>query len=398
MVMKNIAPPLAAWKSYEYFPGGHIYRDVRYEPAGGPDGRPCIWADDSLWTIDTPEEPNSILFLLHYRFWDNQPPLDLRNAELGFRLRGDGLALHGARCHFWAVTYAPSATRWHYTGETISVSRDCWGDEVTIRLAADPAQWHRSFAVDPAHPGDLEPTLACCFSYGFSFVGFSEKVTGRVGLADFRLQQEVDPAWPYVFTGQQGAGDWFTISAAGNRQVPIAAPERVAAGVSALDGDGGPGLYVRGDYLLLGAPFAFVYLAVARARETTGGRDLRHAMVMVRQVAAGFDACGGKICFFVEHVSSGTCWVLKVPIENLDNRPWCAILPTEPAFWGRLSGTMPLEEVLAGKNGAGYDFFGLMLTGLQGMPSGTWGMTRFSLGPTLDRRHAPASGEMTIPS
>jgi hypothetical protein len=397
MVLKNIAPPLTAWKSYEYFPGGHIYRDIDHDPAGGPGGAPCIWADDALWTIDTPEQPNSILFLLHYRFWENQPPLDLRHAELRFRLRGEGLALHGARCHFWAVTYAPSATRWHYTAETIPVSDGGWGEEVTLRLAVDPSRWHRSFAVDPDNPQDLESTLACCFSFGFSFVGFSQKVTGRIGLADFRLLQEVDPAWPYVFNGKDGVHDWLTLSAAARGQVRIAAPERVAAGICALIGDGGPGLYLHGDYLPLGEPFTFVYLAVARARETTGGRDLRHAMVMVRQAAAGFDAKGGKICFFVEHAASGTRWVLKVPIENRDNRPWCAVLPTDPAFWGRLSGAMPLEEVLAGGNGAaGYDFFGLMLTGTQGMPAGIWGMTQFSLGPTVDRRHAPVPGEMAL--
>ncbi len=395
MAMENVAPPLESWKSYEYFPGGHIYRDIAYDPLGGVDGRPCVWADDSLWTIDTPENPHSILFLLHYRFWDNQPPLDLRGAELRFRLRGENLALHGARCHFWAVTYTPSATRWHFTGEAIPVSPGCWGDEIVLRLAAEQTQWHRSFAADPENPQVLETTLATCFSYGFSFVGFSEKVTGRIGLADFRLLQEVDPCWPYVFNGQQGGGIWLTMSGAGSCQVPIADSERIAAGNSSLVGDGGAGLYLHGDFLSLGEPFSFVYLAVARAQDTTGGRDLRHAMVMVRQMAESFDVKGGRICFFVEHLASGTRWVLKVPIENLSNQPWCAILTTEPAFWGRLSGSLSLEEVLAGRNGSfGYDFFGLMLTGPEGMPSGTWGMTQFSIGPTLDQRCARAPDAM----
>jgi len=75
----------------------------------------------------------------------------------------------------------------------------------------------------------------------------------------------------------------------------------------------------------------------------------------------------------------------------------CAAV-TEPAFWGRLSGSLSLKDMLAGKNAAGYDFFGLMLTGPQGMPSGTWGMTQFSLGPTLERRHAPVPGETMFES
>jgi len=387
MSMTNIAPPLTSWKSYEYFEGGHNYRDIRYQDDGGPDGSPCVWADDSLWTIDTPENPRSILFLLQYRFWNNEPPLDLRGAELQFRLRGDNLALHGAQCYFWAVTYAPSATRWHCTGKPIPISHGRWEEPVVLRLEDDPAQWHCSFASDPACQQDLEQTLATCFSYGFSWVGFSRKVTGRVGLSDFRLLQHVDPAWPYVFNGRQGNERWQTISAAGSRQVFIAEPQRIASGVSAVAGVGGPGLYLAEDYLPIGEPFAFVYLAMIKASDSTGGRDLRNAMVMIRQVARDFDDREGKICFFVEHAASGTRWVLKVPIENRDNQPWCAILATEPAFWGRLSGSLALEEVLAGSSGsAGYDYFGIMLTGSNGKPSGTWGLTQFSIGPTLDER------------
>lgn len=384
MTVENVAPPLDSWKSYEYFEGGHVYRDARYYSMDGPEGRPCVWVDDSLWTIDTPENPHSILFLIHYRHWDKQPPLDLRDAEVRFRLRGDDLVRHGAHCHFWVVTYAPKATRWHYVGQDIPISDGSWGEEVSLRLTPDPTRWHRSFAVDRLNPQALDPTLAICFSYGFSFVGFSEKVAGRVALADFRLLQEVDVSWPFVFDGRQGAGVWLTMSDAYTCAVPIAMPERIAAGVSALNGEGGPGLYVRGDYRLLGEPFRFVYLVTALTAETTGGRDLRQAMVMVRQAALDFDAREGKVCFFVEHTASDTRWVLKVPIEHRDNRPWSAILTTDPAFWGRLSGSLALEEVLAGGNGAaGYNSFGFMLTGAKGMPSGTWGMTQFSIGPTI---------------
>jgi len=395
MPIENVAPPLQLWKSYKYLGGdrGHTYHEVRHEPTGGPENGPYVWADDTKWSIDTPEDPPSILFLIQYRIWNNEPPLDLRNAELRFRLRGENLALHGGRCHFWAVTYAPTATRWHYSGESIPIADGCWGDEVVLRLEDDPEKWHHSFSSFRGGEQTLGATLSTCFSYGFSLVGFSEKVTGRICLADFRLHQEVDPCWPYVYNSSKGGSEWLTVSRECGAQVFIAAPERLAGGQSVLVGNGGPGLYLRQDYLSLGSPFAFVYLAMVRAQDSTGGRDLRNALVNVRQVSEGFDAKGGKICFFVEHAASGTRWVLKVPIENCSNQPWSAMLSADEVFWGRLSGTLPLEDVLAGENGrAGYDYFGLMLTGPQGEPSGIWGMTLFSVGPTLDRRCLRTAG------
>jgi hypothetical protein len=399
MVVTNLAPPLALWKSYAYFPDGHIYRDPRYDPAGGPDGRPCVWADDTLWTIDTPEQPNSILFFIQYRHWLQELPIDLRGAELRFRLRGDHLALHGARCYFWAVTHVPAATRWHFVGQPVAVPEGGWGDEAVLRLAADPAQWHCSFVSKPAlhRPAGLLPTLAACFSYGFSFVGFSEKVTGRVALADFQMLVEVDPAWPFSYKPGREGEEWLTVSRNSARQEPITSTARLAAGRSALTGAGGPGLYLLDDYLAIGGQPPFVYLAMAKASGTTGGRDLRNALLMVRQSAAHFDARGGQVCFFVEHAASGTRWVLNVLGGDCstNNLRWVTLAP-DPQLWRRISGDLPLADILTGNGGTvGYDYFGLMLVGPDSEPRGTWGLIQFSLGPALEPREVAALDETT---
>ncbi len=389
MAVVNLAPPLSLWKSYEYFPEGHIYRDPHYDRNGGPDGRPCVWGDDTLWNVDTPEQPHSILFFIHYRFWNKELPMDLRDAQIRCRLRGDGLQLHGASCYFWAVTHVQSTTRYHLVQHPIPISQGSWGDEIVFRLAAEPSQWHCSFVSKPEvfQPVGLVSTLSACFSYGFSFVGFSEKVVGRVGLADFQMLAEIDAAWPFVFNSGRGNGDdWLTVSRARMRQEPINTPTRVAAGQSALTGEAGEGLYLMGDYLpMRGEVFSFIYLAMAKASRTTGGRDLRHALLMVRQSAERFDAQGGQICFFVEHAASGTRWMLNVIGDVSANKLRWVTLSPDSSAWIRVSGNLPLAEVLAGNNSAsGYDYFGIMLAGFTGEPHGTWGLIQFSLGPAMD--------------
>ncbi|MEW6428694.1 MAG: hypothetical protein AB1568_11745 [Thermodesulfobacteriota bacterium] len=385
MSIRDVAPPLATWKSYDYFPGGHVYRDVVHDPGGGPGGSPCVWADDSLWSVDTPEQPHSILFFINYRYWNNEPPIDLGEAEVIFSLRGEDLDPREFICTFWVVTYAPKATRWHLTSRPIPVSAGSWGEPVRLQLPADGAGWHRSFAARPEQASTLEQTLRLCYSYGFAFTGFARKVTGRVGLADFQLFARHDPAWPFIFDGRNGSLAWQTVSRTSHAQLAVLDPGRRESRLTETSGRHGPGLYLQaGDFLLLGEPFRFCYLAFVRGREATAGRDLRGAMVMVRQSAEGFDSRGGKVCFFVEHSASGTRWVLKVPIENRDNRPWSAVLTGDDRFWGRLTGSASLSDVLAGTTGgAGYDYFGIMLVGPGAQPAGLWGLTCCTVGPTL---------------
>ncbi|MDP2104594.1 MAG: hypothetical protein Q8J76_01265, partial [Desulfobulbaceae bacterium] len=110
----DVSHPPTAWQSYHYTDGGHTYIPVQYDPAGGPENRPSIWVNDLMWTIDTPEQPHSILALIYYRDWCFDGPLNLSRAKISCRLRGDNLQLHGAKCYFWIVSYTPRVTRWHY--------------------------------------------------------------------------------------------------------------------------------------------------------------------------------------------------------------------------------------------------------------------------------------------
>lgn len=382
---------IQVWKSYEYFAGGHNYWKAIFAPDGGPDGRPCLWVDDSMWTIDTPEQPQSILFLLNYRRWDGLPPVDLRGAELRFRLRGDDLILHGARCHFWAVANMQTATRWRLTGIDIPISHGEWGAEVVLPITAEPSLWHRSFASarDQAGTANLTEALSLCVSYGFAFVGFSEKVTGRVGLADFRLRLDSDPGWPYFLNSRDGTlADWLTVSRERGVQLPIASQERLAAGKSALAGGSGPGIYVRDDFMVIDAPINFSYLAFLRA-EVVGRRDLRNALLILRHDARAFDPREGKIQFFVEHAASATRWLFRVDLAQGDTSLFYEMLVADPVFWRRLSGSLSLDDVLAGgEGGTGYDYLGFMLVGPQGTPRGVYGLTSFSIGPTADPRWA----------
>lgn len=369
----NLAPPLAGWKSYDYFPGGHTYRNVHPDASGGPEGRPCVWADDSLWTIDTPERPNSILFFITYRYWQHEAPADLRDFTLQCRLRGENLELHGANVYFWAVTYGPAATRWHYVAEPIPVSHGEWGGLTSLVLRPDPSAWHRSFASVPEAANTLPQTLGVCFSYGFSFVGFSKKVTGRIALADFRLEGEVAPSWPFTASPGQRQHGWLTVSGKQLRQVPVVPS---GAGEGAV-------FWLRDDFCVLPHQIPFAYLAFVRAAEV-GHRDLRQAVLMLCQQKNGLELYGGKIAFFVEHAASETRWVLRLPMEYFGANPWIGTLVPAEELWLRLSGSMPLAKVLAGGEGeGGYDYCGLMVVGGRQAPTGAWGLVQFSLGPYM---------------
>ena len=135
-----------AWRIYDYAGdnsaetverakkagGRNVFYPVSWEKSGGFHGSGYIWADDSRWRIDTPENPHSILALLIYQRWKTPrgvgqgtldgkggPVLDLRNAEVSLYLRGDNLDLKGAKLYFWVVS---GFTRWHFDGQPLAVS------------------------------------------------------------------------------------------------------------------------------------------------------------------------------------------------------------------------------------------------------------------------------------
>jgi hypothetical protein len=193
-----------SWQIYDYnggiAGGGNVFFLPTREKTGGVGDSGYIWADDSRWRIDTPENPHSILAFILYYQWialDAKEPgrttprptvyvkegeLDLREAEVSVRLRGDGLDLKGAKCYFWAMG---GTGRWHYTSHPLKISQGTWGPEERFVLRNDESQWHFSW---PPGGGNLNEALRTSHSCGFSFVGFSGEVTGKFSMDDFRLR------------------------------------------------------------------------------------------------------------------------------------------------------------------------------------------------------------------
>ena len=177
-----------AWCSYDYHAsmvGGaiNVFILATFQKRGGVDDSGHIWVDHTRWSADTPEKPLSILPLLFYRSWIDADPLDLRHAEVSVYLRGDDLRLDGARCYFWIHG---GHTRWHYTSHPLGISDACWSPEpLRFSLPPDKQLWHRSWSA--AEPEPLERLLSQVESYGFSFVGFSSEVSGRLSMDEFTI-------------------------------------------------------------------------------------------------------------------------------------------------------------------------------------------------------------------
>ena len=188
-IKSNFTKGPEGWCSYEYHAsivaGTNIFILTTWSPTGGIDGGGYVWADHTRWSADAPEKPLSILPLIRYQNWVGEGRIDLRGAELGVSLRGDGLALNGAACYFWAHI---AGTRWHCSGHPIEILEGRWPDEPTrFTLANDEARWYHSWSRDPAQPADLEQVLANAESFGFSFVGFGGEVSGRVSMGFFEI-------------------------------------------------------------------------------------------------------------------------------------------------------------------------------------------------------------------
>ena len=179
-----------SWCSYDYHAsivagGCNIFILATWDSTGGPDSSGCIWTDHTRWSADTPERPLSILPLLFYRNWIDADPMDLRDAEVSVYLRGDGLRLDGAQCFFWVHG---SGGRWHYTSRPLAISDAAWARApLHVRLENDEQLWHHSWPRDPRLSAPLDRILGQAHSYGFSFVGFSSEVSGRLCMGTFRI-------------------------------------------------------------------------------------------------------------------------------------------------------------------------------------------------------------------
>ena len=192
MVKNSFAKGPESWCSYDYHAsmvagGTNIFILATWERRGGIDGSGYVWTDHRRWSADTPEKPLSILPFLFYRSWANAEPIDLRQAEVSVYLRGDGLQRDGAQCFFWVHG---SGTRWHCTGQPLAIADDRWSAEpCRVALRNDEALWHRSWSADPENPTPLDQALGRAQSYGFSFVGFSSEVSGRLCMDEFEIRK-----------------------------------------------------------------------------------------------------------------------------------------------------------------------------------------------------------------
>ena len=179
------------WCSYDYHAsivagGQNIFILATWEEGGGVGDSGYIWVDHTRWSADTPEKPLSILPLILYRSWVNADPIDLRDAEVSVYLRGDDLQLDGAKCFFWVHG---QHTRWHYISHPLTISEASWPCEpLRFTLRDDETLWHLSWSMDPLNPLPLSRLLGQVGSYGFSFVGFSSEVTGRLCMDEFSVR------------------------------------------------------------------------------------------------------------------------------------------------------------------------------------------------------------------
>ena len=192
MVKNSFDKGPEGWCSYDYHAsivagGRNIFVLAGWRPQGGVNDSGYVYTDPAGWSADTPEKPLSILPLIFYRNWVNADPIDLRDAEVSVYLKGDDLQLDGAQCFFWV--HAPS-TRWHCARQPLAISDGSWASEPSrLTLRNDEALWRRSWSRDPRNPAPLSAVLTHALSYGFSFVGFSKEVSGRLCMDEFEIRR-----------------------------------------------------------------------------------------------------------------------------------------------------------------------------------------------------------------
>ena len=181
------------WAVYEYeasvVEGRNVFLPVTWVESGGVRDSGYVYAEDLQWSIDTPEVPHSILAFIYYRKWNNDGPVDIRDAPLSVYLRGDNLDLKGGACYFWALNERVM-TRWHLNSAPLTIQNGAWADEPASTILQNNEQlWNRSWHKDPDDPGSLDDILKECDSFGFSFLGFQSKVTGRICMDELHIGQ-----------------------------------------------------------------------------------------------------------------------------------------------------------------------------------------------------------------
>jgi len=359
------------WYSYTYLgEGSHQYCLSNSHESGGFNDSPYITVDDSMWTIDTPESPQSILALIipSITHQIRIPPLDLCNIDISFSLRGDDLQLYGARCYFWVLTFLPASTRWHYISQPLNIPNGKWSTLQKLTLHTNESLWHCSFSRrKPRVP--LNQTLGHCMSFGFSFVGFSEKVVGKLSLSEFTIHKNIDTKLMY-FAKFHNFDDWLAINCGQGRQLP--APIDQKRRCVLLNDD---------NYMVLvsnGTPY--LYLAFVKRTQSTQEIQIVNKNLFFTVNSESLtpvpriDYKGGNMHFFVENTLTNTIWVHKQPIPigtNIGKIP----IKEDKNDWFRLMGYASLDSVLSGeKDYHGYDYMGFMLLGVTEVPTGYWSL------------------------
>ncbi len=376
---RRIYDATSKWSSYNYLgEGRHEYCPCHYSEEGGVNNAAYVTVDDSLWTIDTPESPHSILALIIPSLLDiTLPPLDLRDARISFYLRGDELQLHGASCYFWVVTFLPATTRWHYTRYPLQIPEGQWSELQELTLNPQEELWHCSFSfADPRIP--LDETLEICTSFGFSFVGFSEKVTGKLSLSEFTIHKNIDTRLTYSANFNH-FNQWWTLSCKQLCQIP--APIEP---ILKMDRD----IIMLHDenYLILSTAqgVKFMYLVFVRRVDSMKDIQLKKSSFFFTlgqdpfAVTPPISYNQGNLYFFLENTQSNTIWVLRQPIAEGVRIGMLSQFQDDETDWFRLTGTASLSAVMAGSSHEfGYDYMGFMLIGVTDVPTGHWILAEF---------------------
>jgi len=370
------------WTSYAYLgEGSDEFLPCHYSENGGLNNGAYVTADDSQWTIDTPESPHSILALIIPSTLSVKiPPLDLRNTTISFSLRGDNLQLHGATCYFWVVTFLPTSTRWHYTSQPLNIPEGKWSNIQKITLNPREELWHCSFSL--ANPRvSLCDTLEVCTSFGFSFVGFSKKVTGKLSLSEFTIHKNLNTHLTYS-ANFQGFKGWLALSRSQGCQIPAPIeptdiPNRMIIRLSDEN------------YLVLSTAqgVKFMYLVFIRRVDSMRDIKLKNSSfffvlgVLSRASSTDIPYISynqGNVYFFLENTQSNTIWVLRQPIAEGVRMGMLPQFQDDETDWFRLTGTASLSAVMAGSSHEfGYDYMGFMLIGVTDVPTGYWILAEF---------------------
>jgi hypothetical protein len=182
------------WVSYQdAFGFGNVFFPMTHAKRGGADGRGYVWTDASRWSVDAPEEPDSILVALNYwkwmfpQEWRARTGLgeraDLSDVVVNVQLRGRALRLAGAEVTFWILC---DGARWH-AATPLAIENDLWtANRIDLRQESN---WRMSWSRENVAPAICLDRVE---SYGFAFRGFSRngQPSGIFEMDEFVLMRE----------------------------------------------------------------------------------------------------------------------------------------------------------------------------------------------------------------